>query len=619
MVDRPVVANLDFDDIKQDIVGHFQSREEFKDYDFTGSSLNLLIDILAYNTHYNSLAANFLVNEMFLDSAIKRDSIVSIAKHLNYTPRSAASARAFISFEVDAGAEAPNTMSLPVGSAFTSRSGDTTFTFYTLREHTITRTDGTYEFVNVEVAEGSLVEQRFIANGSAGTNFERFELLNNNIDTTTVRVQVGGISYQLISDRDDILDITGDSFIYFVEEIRGQQHRIYFGNNILGRRLERDEPVEVSYLVTNGSSGNGISNFEFAGTVTDTSGKSYTNTIIGDVIPANGGDIPETIREIKENAPRYFGAQNRAVTTRDYEALIRSNFANTQSVSVWGGEDNVPVTYGSVFISVKPKIGDKLSDTAKLQLVNDVLNDFNVATVRPQVVDPNIIRIIVKSTVLYDPNTIVTDASTIRAKVYTLLEDYNTSYVGQFLLPFRASRFTRDVAILDTSITSSNTRYSLRFDLSIENQLIQNGTFDFSNRLYNPYRGYNEAGGGIITSAPFRIIGEEFDSFFDDDGAGNIRIYRFIGDTKVYTTQQAGIINYATGEITIFTTNAATQTELRVEATDNTIKFIAVPDSFDVNAERNYLLEIATDDSIVNVISENDLATIEALNTTRRA
>lgn len=601
---RPVVAPLDFNTIKADMVAYFQSRPEFKDYNFTGSSLNLLMDILAYNTHYNSLAANFLTNEMFLDTAVLRDSVVSIAKMLNYQPKSAraASMQLTLAFR-QPDPSVPLTL-LPAGSQFTARGTNKSYYFYTIKDNVVQyRTDS--ENLVVTVYQGSPVTQRFIATSlDEQTTFPAYQLLSNNIDTSTIAVTVNGQRYsQVTPENEGILGVTADSRIFFVEETTGSQYRIVLGNGVIGQKPNPGDEILVTYLVTDGPAANGISllapNISTLG----------FRKIVGYLGKAQGGENIETIREIKQNAPHWFQAQYRAVTAEDYKVVLRQTYPDLRAINVYGGE--TVGNPGKVYISIKPKNADVLSDVAKQTITRDILAKYNLVTVTPVLVDPEIVKLVFKSVVQYDPALSLTDPTVIRAKVYNLFNTLNDTYIGDFLQTFYISRLSQAISELDPSIVASNTRVSLRYDNSVTGGVIDRPTFSFNNRIYHPLNGYVGAdGGGVLSSSLFYRKERPFQSGYDDDGMGNIRLYDFVDNVKSYVSYKAGTVNYDTGSITL-------SQEFDLE--DGPISFDVLPDSFDVLAEQNTLLFIAPEDSVVYVIDKNDTASLRAFDTTRSA
>ena len=604
MADRPVVANLDFQDIKNDMISYFRGRPEFADYEFTGSSLNLLLDILAYNTHYSSLAANFLANEMFLDSAVMRNNVVSIAKSLNYQPRSAQSASATLTLNVPKPDADTEIVIIPTGSVFVAASGNTTFNFYTIRDYTLqfesTLSAGETKTIQIEIYEGTYVTQRFIANGD---NFEKFDLSNADVDIDTLTVSVNGSRHTRITpESQGVSEITGLSKVYFNEETRNRNQRIYFGNDIIGAKVPAQAEVIATYLVTNGEAANGISSF-----VPNVPGRPDITVSSVDSIASGGGD-PESIREIKENAPKWFQSQYRAVTENDYEVFLRQNYADIQSISVYGGETvGIP---GRVFIAIKPKSSDTLTAAAKNAIETEVLANSNVVSIRPEVVDPFIIDIVPTTVVIYNDAMAAVTPEIIRSRVFALYDQFNTTFVGEFLENFRVSKLASEIQNLDPSIVSSNTRIGVRVTVTPDdNGILDRYSFSVNNRLYHPNPGFNATNGGILSTNLFRRRGSNNLSGFDDSGFGFMRLFDLIEGERVYVNDQAGIINYANGSIEI------TQDFLPFEP----IEFNLVTDSFDVLAQNNIILRIASNAAVVEVIEQENVIAQQVLNGSRSA
>lgn len=598
---RPIVANLDFQSVKDDLIDHFKSRPEFADYEFTGSGLNMLMDILAYNTHYNSLAANFLVNEMFLDSAVMRNNVVSIAKMLNYTPRSARGAKTKITLNVPRLNNESFTI-IPAGTLFAARDGNSSLNFYTIKDHTLNFSVGDVtRDIEVEIHEGTLITQRFTMS-NANEEFPKFDLGDGLVDLSTLTVALNGIKYAKVTPEDEgVVASDSTSRIYFLEETRNQSFRILFGNNVIGKKPEIGDEIICSYLVCNGEAGNGVSRFTVS-----LPGRTGAAQKIGTTVnPAQGGSNPETIREIKDTAPHWYQSQFRAVTENDYAAFIKKKFADIQALSVYGGEKvGQP---GNVFIAIKPKSGDKLSDSTKNTILNEVLTGTNVVTVRPKIVDPFIMKIVLKTIITYDDKLLATSREILQAKTISLFERFNTNYIGSFLETFRESQLAEEIKAVDKSIISTNTRVSLRVDTVATGGILSTYRWFFGNKLYHPFEGFNAAKGGIFSSTLFNRVGRTFQSGFDEDGKGNIRLFDFIDGEKVFVNQKAGTINYVTGEIHLFD----------FDPDDGPIQFTAIPDSFDVIADNNTVLEITSDTSVVEAVEKNEVATLKNINLSR--
>jgi len=409
MDNRPVVSNLDFDSIKSDLVDYFKSKPEFSDYEFTGSGLNLLMDILAYNTHYNALAANFLLNESFIDTSLNRNNVVSLAKSMNYVPRSAKSSTTRITLNVPKLAS-EGFYIIPAGSYFTASSGSTKFNFFTVDDYTVNFNSSQFSnTITIDVYEGILSTQSFIHNNTR-EEFPAFDLGQTNIDTSTLTVSVNGLKYtQLLPEYEGLTSVDRNSRIYFVEETRLGTHRIVFGNNAVGLKLNIGNTIVATFLRSSGETANGVRAFSV-----NIPGRSDI-TIVGNVSPSQGGSSPESIQSIKDNAPHWYQSQFRAVTTNDYKTLLINKFADIKSINVYGGEDvNQP---GKVFIAIKPKSSDALTQSTKDTLLTEILNKTSVVTIRPEFVDPFILKVVLKTAVIFDEAELTSNRNILKAKI----------------------------------------------------------------------------------------------------------------------------------------------------------------------------------------------------------
>lgn len=596
MSNRPIVANLDFQDIKQDIIDFYKSKPEFKDYEFTGSALNLLVDMLAYNTHYNSLAANFLVNEMFLDSANMRSSVASIAKQLNYTPRSSRAAKSSITLRVPK-KDREQYYIIPAGSLFEAKSGGSSLKFYTLRDYSVQYdTADSFKEIIVQASEGKIYSQRFMCD-DVSRGFVKFPLDIDRLDTESLVVSVNGTRWtQITPETEGITSSDSTSQIFFIEENIDNRYTITFGNNVIGKGLNVGDEVVVTYLVTNEESGNGV--------------KTFTQSISGrpditivSATTAAGGSEAETVYEIKNNAPHWFEAQYRAVTTNDYEVILKKKFGDIQSVKVYGGEDvGKP---GNVYIAIKPRSSDVLEQATKTAIANEILSSSNVVTIRPQIIDPYYVDVIVKTVVTYDDNLLATSSQTLKAKVLTLFNLFNSSYLGQFEKNFHESRLTKEILAVDDAVVSVNSRINLAVTQTAAGGILENNSFSFENRLYHPEEGHK----AVFNSSLFYLASSETQQYgFSDDGRGNIRLYEWTDGAKNFIENNIGKIDYKTGNIDI---------DSKLKFANGSITFTVIPDSFDVIAINNTITRIDTARSLVEVIDQTETALLKQINVSR--
>ena len=590
---RLSVTEFDFDEVKNNLKVFMRNQSEFKDYDFEGSGLSALLDVLAYNTHYLGFNANMLANEMFLDSAQLRSSVVSHAKTLGYTTRSSTAAKAVVDVFLNT-TNASATM--PAGTVFTSSVGNTSYQFVTTQSVTAFNSGSFVQFNNVTIAEGSFVATRYTVDTQ---NVEqRFVINDDRADTTTLTIKVqnsatdtGSATYTRAT---DIAGLTSTSNVYFLQEVEDGKFEVYFGDGILGNAVEDGNIIIMNYVVTNKGAANGASVFSSSAAI-DTVNSVNVRTVSSSA----GGSEPESIESVKYNAPLDYASQGRCVTTEDYKTYVRQLFANTQAVSVWGGENGSfnSVTgvsdiaeYGKVFISVKSTTGLNLNEVQKAQLVTD-LAPYTVASITPVVVDPESLYIILNCNFKYDSNATTSSKESLETLVSNTISTYNTNYLKVFNSVFRHSQFTSLVDNTDNSILSNITTVSLGSFYTPNTSGSFSFTIQFGNPLFNPHSGHNAAGGGIIASTGFYIQDNTNEMFFDDDGAGNLRIYYLVSGVRTYHSEVAGTVNYATGLISV---NPVYITS--VSNVDNNvstaIRLTASPASTDIVGKRNQIIEI---------------------------
>ena len=593
------VTDLDFDSIKTNLKKFLRQQDQFTDYDFEGSTISSLLDVLAYNTHYNGVYANVLANEMFLDSADMRNSIVSHAKHVGYTPRSATAPYADVNLVVNNATGA--TLTASQGTTFTSTVEGVSYNYIVKEDTTTTPVDGVYTFKNLELYEGTLVTNKYTVNTTDAN--QRFLIKNDMADTTTLLVKVQNSStdtttttYALST---DLADVSSTSAIYFLEGAEDEQYEVVFGDGVLGKALSTGNIVSLIYIVTNGSDSNGASSFALSGNVggfTDVSLTVNTNSV-------NGAD-PESPASIRFNAPKQYATQNRAVTAKDYESKVKSIYSNAKSVQVWGGEDNETPVYGRVYISINPVAGATLTEATKSDIITQ-LKDFNVASITPVIEDPETTFIQPTVTVRYDAKSTTNTAASIKSLVQTAITNFNTDNLQEFDQVFRHSKFIETVNKADDSILSNITTLKLHKAFTATVSSSTTYTISFNNALYNPHSGHNSDMGGILSSSSFKVSGDTTNDYFlNDDGQGNIRLYYVAGGVNVYTNNTQGTINYTTGKITL---NSLHISEVgNVDgATSTTIRLTVVPNSVDVVPVRNQVIEIDETNTTVVVTADD--------------
>ena len=455
-------TNLDFDQIKSSIKDYLRANSTFTDFDFEGSNFSVLIDTLAYNTYITAFNSNMIVNESFLDSATLRENVVSLARNVGYVPRSVSAAQATVSFDVSTSFTEGQVI-LKAGLVCVGAVGETTYTYSTPEDITVNATGGVASFNNIKVYEGIYLTKTFTVDASFN---QRFILDNPGIDTSTIVVKVGIREYKQVS---DIVNIDKSSEIYLLQEVADEKYELLFGDGIIGKKLENADIIQVSYIVTKGASGNGPSAFSYSGTLTKTD-NTITNpqgtVSVTTVSGASGGGDIETIESIKYFAPRIYSSQHRAVTARDYEAVIQKIYANTESVSVVGGEELVPPQFGKVVISIKPKNGNSISDYDKTTILND-LKQYAVSGINQEIIDLKLLHVEIESDVFFDSSR-VTNSLDLKSKITTALERYSGSIdLNKFGGRFKYSKLLQIIDNVDTlAITSNITRVKMRRNLN---------------------------------------------------------------------------------------------------------------------------------------------------------
>ena len=584
------VTEFDFDDVKDNLKTFLKAQNEFKDYDFEGSGMNILLDTLAYNTHYLGFNANMLANEMFLDSASLRSSIVSHAKMLGYEVSSPKSPRATINISL---ATSKTTATMPAGTAFTTTVDDVSYQFVTIADITGTSTGNAIPFDSTEIYEGSYVTTKYLVDSSDID--QRFILVDPRVDTTTLTVKVqtsaDDASTTTYTKATDISQLSRSSTVYFLQEIEAGRFEVYFGDGIVSQAISDGNIVSLNYVVTNKEEANGASSFTNGGAI-----DTVTDITITTVSNAAGGTEAESLQSIKLNAPLDFAAQGRAVTTEDYKLYARKLFANTQAVSVWGGEDgsyntssgvSATAEYGKVFISIKSTTGENLTTTQKDQLIKD-FEPYKVASITPVVVDPETTFLILGVTFNYDSSATTKTATDLGSLIGVTLQDYNTTNLNTFNAPFRHSQLTGLIDDTDTSILMNTTTVTMARLFTPTTTGSTSYTINFNNAFYNPVSGYQNS---VIASTGFYINGETTEYFFDDDGSGNLRIYSIAVGVKTYYSSEAGTIDYVNGLITI--NGILISSVSNVDGVSSTqVRITALSDSNDVVPVRNQLLEI---------------------------
>ncbi|PNX49200.1 MAG: hypothetical protein BV459_00575 [Thermoplasmata archaeon M11B2D] len=592
------VTELDFNNIKENLKNYLRDRPEFTDYDFEGAALTVLLDVLAYNTHYNAYYLNVVGNEAFLDSAQLRESVISRAKEIGYTPRSWIAATALL--DIKAVPKKPlnppyDTLSFVVldkNKPFTTVIDGNTYTFVTQASHVLTKNlDGDFVGTNIPVKQGKYLEFRYVVDK---TNPEqKFIIPNERCDTTTLRVLVQtsatDTTTEAFSPVIDFNELTPDTNCYWIHEIANGLYEVQFGDGVLGKALADGNIIKLSYMVTEGDVANKASEFTYTSSI-----QGLTNIQVTTVQAAYGGAEIESIDSIKFTAPKYYQAQNRAVTPEDYEVIVKREFPNIDSVTVWGGEDNDPPIYGKVFISVKPADGFTLTLGLKQLIADEILREFNVVTILPEVVDPEYLFVIMDTEVRFDSFLTNKTAEDIRAEVVTTIDTYNEDRLGKFDKKLRFSQLVADIDDTDQSILNNQTHLFLqkRFIPAI------NLPFDYTLRFQNELEPNSLAMDGFTINDS--IVAEAGTTYFmKDNGGGIMVIYRNQPISGISVVGNIGTVDYVTGKVFISQFKPATITDSFGE-----LRMTATPLEEDISVLRNTIVEIDMDELVVTVVPE---------------
>lgn len=568
------VTSLDFDTIRSNLKTFLSSQNEFSDYDFEGSTISTLLDLMSYNTYYQSVYTNMVANEMFLDSAILRNNVVSNAKMLGYTPSSAQGSTATIQVNVTP-TGSPDSLTVAKNTAFTSTIDGIDYTFVTPEQSVILNASGTYS-ANLTITEGTPLTHRFNVSSS---NPVRYVIPNSEVDTgslaVTVQVSSSNTTSNTYTKATNITNVDENSPVYFLQENLDGKFELTFGDGVLGNRLQDGNIVIANYRVTNGSTTNGANNFVSPATI---GGES--NFTVNLIEAASGGADRESIDSIKFNAPKNFQAQNRAITTNDYKNIVLAENPDVQNLSVWGGEQNEPPVYGRVYMAAKPVTGLSLSSARKTQ-ITDSLKSRQVQSIEAIMVDPTYLYIKPTIEVNFDSERTTLTSGELLTKVKNKITQYESARLNDFKVEFLYSRFIRSIDDADDAITNNSTSVEMqqRVNHTIGSSISY--TLNFNNPIFNPHAGHTYA----ISSNGFTLNG--LTQYFDDDGNGALRTYYISsGSTRTYTNSSAGTVNYQTGQIKITSYNPTA-------ISDSILKINAVPASRDIVPVRAQIILIA--------------------------
>ena len=581
------VSNLDFDQIKIALKDYMRAQSDFSDYDFEGSALATLIDTLAYNTYYTAFNTNMVINELFIDSATLRDNVVAIAKQLGYRPKSATSPTAYVSFTANYSTPTSDTeLILKAGTGFISSYDNNIYSYIVTDDVTGQVINDVATFTNIAIKEGTQLTNTFVVNTALKS--QRFILDNENIDTNTIRVKVypgGGTFNEPYLIADNILGVDGTSKVFFLDEIEDERYEILMGDGVLGKKLDNNSRVEVSYLTTSGPESNGVKTFVFSGVLENPNGvspNSFTTSVTSST-PSAGGEEIESTQKIKYTAPKAYGTQDRAVTANDYEAIVRKVYPATSDIIIFGGEDQDPPQYGKVFISLKPTDASYLTSLTKSQIVAD-LKKYVVASIEPQLVDPSILFVEMSSKIYYNSGVTDQTPSQIRDKVIGAVQSYiDTSDTEKFNGKFRYSKFVGVIDDADVSINSNLTSVTMRKDFYPQ----LNSTFYYEVCFQNAFD--EDCDDPVLSSTGFRVT--EYPNFdvYVEDRNKKIVLYRLDNVTgeKVVLDSDVGDIDYVKGELKMYAL-----TIIKGSFFDNRISLRIKPLLNDVKAMREVYLDV---------------------------
>ena len=612
-------STLDFDQIKSTLREVLRTNTDFTDYDFEGSNLSSIIDLLAYNTYINSYNANMVANEVFIDSATLRENVVALARNIGYTPKSRKASRCTVDFFVDLDelSTSPPSVTLKAGpvAATSNQFGGQSYVFNVLEDTTVPVFDRRAIFENLEVIEGTKITQSYTY--SSQNPNQRFTLNNPGIDTDTILVVVKPSNTSTIKLKYDLTNslidskvndvINGSSTVFFLQEIEDERYEIIFGDGVFGRALEDGNVVEISYLVCDGANANRISDFNFSGRLVylqDSVENTVTSgiSLISSQAPSTGGAAIESVASVKKYAPQVYGTQDRAITANDYEVLIPNKiYPEAESISVFGGEELVPPRFGKVFISIKPRNGDFVSQGIK-ENIKRQLRKYSVTGIVPEILDLKYLYIVTDSKVYYNSREI-TDVAAVSTTIQNNIQAYaDSSELNKYGTRFKYSKFLGIIDQSHQSITSNLTSIQMRRDLRLATNQFAEYAIDFGNHMHvQSLSGYN------IKSSPFRVLDITDDVYlFDepnDTKTGIISLYSLQAPgstTPVVRRRNVGAIDYMTGRITL---NPINITSGKDKDGLQIMEIFAVPHSNDVIGLQDLYLQL--DSSNVQMIVDD--------------
>ena len=592
-------TNLDFNTLRAQIKDYLRSNSNFTDFDFEGSNFSILIDTLAYNSYINSYNTNMAVNESFIDSATLRENVVSLARNIGYVPRSSKSATAIVNFNVNVSGTNILNVKLNAGLVALGAVQGGSYIFSIPEDITVSpNSNGIARFENISIYEGNYLTKSFTVDSSQVN--QRYILPNTNIDTSSIRVEVtdneGTLTYNAYT---NIFDVNSQSRLFLIQEIDDEKYQILFGDGILGKKPADGAIINVSYIVTNGKEGNGATNFNFSGRLTDNNGADITSgiSLLATVGRSDNGDSIESIDNIKYLAPRVYASQYRAVTPNDYKSLIPFLYPNIDSVSAYGGEELDPPEYGKVYITIKPKYGEILSDVVKDSIKND-LKKYTVAGIKQEFLDLMYLYVEYNTTVSYDSG-FISDKLNLQSRITSAIENYATSAdINSFGGRLKYSKLLSQIDSIDTGITSNITTLVIRRNMVPAYNSIATYEVCYGNRFHADLEGFN------VRSSAFRIEGVDGDMYLtdfpnSDQLTGTVKFFTFVDGIITYVNDNAGTVDYVRGEVNLFPVNiVSTSLSERIEIE-------VTPESNDIVAKENlYIVLDTTGNSKLNLLED---------------
>lgn len=596
------VTELDFADIKQNLKNFLKQQSEFNDYDFEGSGLSVLLDVLAYNTHYNAMNAHYSLNESFLDSAQIRGNVVTRAKLLGYVPRSVLAPRAQVNLVVDVSGEVgvkPSVLSLPRGTKLNTIVEGEEFQYVVLETQQANLVGNTYTFSNAVIAEGTVRTLKYRVDNDIEN--QKFQLSDFNADTSSLRVRVQeneeSTGFDIYTKFESLKNVDASSKVYYLQENASEYYEVFFGDGVTGFKPSNNNVVTLDYIITEGVESNGANTFSMVDNI-----GGFSNITVTTAVNASGGADQETLESIRFNAPLTFTTQNRAVTSEDYAAIIKKEFSNIDSISTWGGEDNDPPDYGRVYIAIKPLLSETLSAAEKTDITGAILKGKNVVSITPQIVNPNFTYLELDTFFKYNPN--LTDRSSVELQsvVRDTISDYNFNNLNKFDGVFRHSQLTRAIDSSDPAVL--NTVVRPRMFQYITPTVDTNNNVELQNHIKTFVAPFYQSGQStkfILTSTPFGLAtAPSTEHFFGDEpiagsSSRKVIIYKVVNQQNVTVISDAGLIEPELGKITLNNFRPNDTTKIRITL---------IPNSLDLAPKRDQLISI--DNAFVTITPQID-------------